>query len=494
MNPIDVVIDWFSPARGLRRRRARMASTQLRRYEGAALGRRMGGWNPIQTSANGEIGIALRLLRERHRDLARNNPWVCRALDSIRTNTIGYGIKAKITGTSKVQQLWAAWAESTQCDADGQHDIYGLQSLMMRAIAESGEVLVRRRWRKPGDGFAIPMQLQVLESDYLDTGKTQALQNGGYIIQGVQFTAFGQREGYWLFQVHPGDSIPLASVFSQTASVFVPASEIAHIFRMDRPGQVRGVPWGAPVMVTLRDLDDYEDAYLFRQKIANCQVGVVVDGRDSPDVAPLAPNTQQSLPALSEHFEPGRFDYAPEGKDIKFNTPPTAGDYGPYTQSVLLRVAAAYGITFASLTGDLSQVNFSSGRMGWLDMNRNIDSWRWNMFIPQGLGPIEQWFKDAIDVGFGIPTVNIKFDWTPPAREMIDPTKELDAYAVAVRNGFSSLPEVHRALGMDTPSVLKEIADTNAELDKLKITIDSDPRKDSATQADAGLPQEKAKQ
>jgi capsid protein len=195
LNILDRAIGWFSPANGLRRANARMRLSQARRYEGAALGRRTDTWRAFGASANSEIGSSLQRLRDRHRDLVRNNPWVARAVQAIVSNTVGYGITAKFAGTDKAKKLWTAWAESTDCDADGRHDIYGLQALIMRGIAESGEILIRRRWRKEADGFAVPMQLQVLESDYLDLTKTFAGPGTGWTIQGVQFNAFGQREG-----------------------------------------------------------------------------------------------------------------------------------------------------------------------------------------------------------------------------------------------------------------------------------------------------------
>ena len=79
-----------------------------------------------------------------------------------------------------------AWAESTACDADGQSNMAGLQSLIASGVVGDGEALIRRRWRRASDGLPVPMQLQLLESDYL-ADLTQALPNGGRIVQGVEF-------------------------------------------------------------------------------------------------------------------------------------------------------------------------------------------------------------------------------------------------------------------------------------------------------------------
>lgn len=464
MNTLDRVIGYLTPKRGLARARARQAMRLVDSYEGASSGRRTQNWLTRNTSANAEIQKGLVALRERHRDLVRNNPWATRAVQAIVANTVGHGITGEIVkGSKALQGRWIEWAESSVCDADGCHDLYGLQALVMRTVVESGDCIIRARARRPSDGFSTPLQIQVLEGDYLDHSKTQTLGGGGQIIQGVQFNAIGQREGYWLFRTHPGDLLHAAE-----ASVFVPADRVAHIYRVDRPGQVRGVPWGSPVMMTLRDLDDYEDAYLFRQKLANCVTGFVYD--HSPDLS----GSSTGLP-LPETLEPGLIAGLPAGKDIKFNEPPRVDGYGAYTRDVLLRVAAGYGITFQALTGDLSSVNFSSGRMGWIEMSRNIDQWRWHMLIPQMLERVSSWWIEAATIAGERATGRERFEWTPPRRVMLDPNKETAAAIDALNARITSLPEVHRELGVHTENVFREIADTQKLAEKLGLQTTNPP-------------------
>jgi capsid protein len=57
--------------------------------------------------------------------------------------------------------------------------------------------------------------------------------------------------------------------------------------------------------------------------------------------------------------------------------------------------AVGTGITYEALTGDLSQVNFTSGRMGRMEMNANVSSWQWLLMIPQMMLPISDWFMEA---------------------------------------------------------------------------------------------------
>jgi capsid protein len=64
---------------------------------------------------------------------------------------------------------------------------------------------------------------------------------------------------------------PRGGILSQP----VPAAQAMHTYCILRPGQVRGVPWLAPVMLAMRDLDDYRDAERMRKKTEACLAGIV---------------------------------------------------------------------------------------------------------------------------------------------------------------------------------------------------------------------------
>ena len=146
----------------------------------------------------GEIGTAGALLRDRMRDLVRNNPHAAKAVSVLVNNIIGSGIIARAaSGNDKLDAqataLWEAW--SARCDADGQLDFLGIQTLACRQMVEAGEVLIRRRPRRASDGLDVPLQLQLLEADMLDAGRNGDLVDGGRIVQGVEFNGLGQQIG-----------------------------------------------------------------------------------------------------------------------------------------------------------------------------------------------------------------------------------------------------------------------------------------------------------
>lgn len=450
-----------------------------RHYEGASKAKRLSRWNTQSNSANTEIAMGLVTLRNRARDLRRNNPYASKGIQVISSNIVGHGIETQFkteNGDPKeIQKFWDAWAGSKQIDFDGRNNIYDLQKLVMEATAESGEILVRRRF---DTSKKFPVQYQILESDFLDTNLSTSVNgDGNYIVQGIEFDSQGRRIAYHLFESHPGG---YSSGFAPTTkSNRIPASEIFHVYRMDRPGQARGVTWLAPCIVRLKDLDDYEDAQLMRQKIAACFAAFVRD--ISPEIGDESNNNSD----LGARIEPGIIEELPMGKTIEFATPPSVQNYGEYIKTILHGIAAGLGVTYESLTGDLSGVNFSSGRMGWLEFQRNVVTWRESILVSQFLDLVVQ---DFINYGTiaGRNFKGVTATHIPPKREMIDPTKEVPAAIQAIRAGLTTLSDEIAAQGKDPIDQLNQYKKDQDLVDKLGLTLSTDARQPETQGRPAG--------
>lgn len=475
---LDRTLGVVAPQWQLKRVRARIATDLVLRhygYEAASVGRRTQNWNRSMGDANTVNDYAsLARLREIARDLVRNNPYAESALATIGDHTVGWGILAKpMRKNDALADLWKQWAETTACDADGRHDFYGLQKMVMAAVVESGEVLVRRRVRRPSDGLPIPLQLQVLEADMLDASRTMMLPNGGQIVQGVEFDAIGNRVAYWLFPRHPGAILqPFGMLFP--ASRPVPASEILHIFKGKRPGQVRGPSWFAPVIVRLKEFDEYEDATLMKQKIAAC---LAIITTDVDGTAPGLGTTDDSTTPGLDGLEPGGVLNLPPGRSVEVVRPPNVQDYGPYCNVTLRSIAAGLGVTYEDLTGDYTGLPFSAARMSRLRHWARVEDWRWRMLIPQFCDQAWAWAMQLAFLNGSIDDPSAAARWTPPPMPMLDPDREGTAYQRLVRNGFETFSEVARERGYDPDELLAEIAADNKKMDDLGITLDSDPRK-----------------
>jgi lambda family phage portal protein len=475
MNIIDSIIEVFSPRVAAKRAAARTAIGLLRGYDGASKGtRRTDSWRTAGTSANSETRRGLLLLRDRARDLVRNNPYSKRAVDVIAANVVGYGIKTNIKTRNKktnkpLQDAYTAWAESTDCDAEGRHDIYGLQEIAARAIVESGEVVVRRVWVKRKNPRDIPLALQVLEGDFIDSARTDVLSNGNEIVQGVEYQG-GRRVALWMFDKHPGDGYSLST--GSLVSKRTPIEDVLHVFRTERPGQARGVTWFAPVVIRMRDQAEYEDAQLIRQKIAACFAMFISDMEGSGAEQTGA----DSVAEMVERLEPGIIQRMPPGTTPSFATPPSVQGYREYMSVSLHAVAVGVGVPYEALTGDYSQVNFTSGRMGFGQFHALVDVWQWKTFIPQFCGGVFNWFKEAATLA-GLQTEGATARYVPPHKALVDPTREIPAIIKAVRGGLLTLSQAIREMGYEPEEFLAECADTNAALDKLGLIFDSDPRR-----------------
>ena len=427
----------------------------LRAWEAGKQSRRTDGWYEQSRGPNSDLRQVLQRIVSRHQDQVDSDPWADKAIKVIVTNWIGEGILGEpVNKNKKYSQIWKDWADSPLCDFYQKLNFYGLQSLIARTIAVRGSCLVRRRIdeRLILQGLP-PLTLQVLEPDWLDMSQD----NGSSIVFGKEYDEDGRLQNYLIRKNHPGESD-----WRQSRLGFdrIPASEICHVYDVRRPGQATGVPWGASSLLILRDIGDHAQARLMLDKLACCFTAFIQDS--DPDNA-LTPATDPNdpyahVPTLFERLEPGAIEVLRPGKSITFSDPPTAGNFIEMQRHHLHAVAAGYGITFEALTGILGEVNFSSGRMGWIEFHRNIGHWRWNIAIPQFLEPVSRWFAVAVQSAGMATRVNSRMVWTPPRREMINPSEEIPALIDAIRAGLLSLSEVQRSLGYVPDQILAELS------------------------------------
>ncbi|MGT2507904.1 phage portal protein [Cupriavidus basilensis] len=463
MNWIDEVVSYVAPLAGVRRAQARLALDAVRGYDAAKVGRRTDGWIAGGGSANAEIAPALHRVRNRCREVVRNNEYAASALDKLVANTVGTGFTAKAPN----QQLWNDWCD--YCDADGQLDFNGLTELGHRTRREAGEVIFRFRSRLPEDGLPVPLQIQVLEPDHIDSSRTGPMNNGNYAIAGVEFDQLGRRVAYWLFPQHPGEIAGYR--LNSLESKRVPASEVLHYYRKRRPSQVRGMPELGVSLLRLRDLADYEAAELVRKKIEACFVAFV---RTDNQAQALGEARQSATGQRNEKVAPGMIKYLSNAEGVEFGSPTASGGYGEYTSTQLHAIAIGAGTTYEQMTGDLSRVNYSSIRAGLVEFRQLVQAEQWLALTPMVLKPIAQRFQITAKLAGAQREAISPFVWTPPKLQWVDPFKDVMATKEALRGTLMSLSEAIRERGEDPDKVFEEIRTERARLKELGILTDAD--------------------
>ncbi|MGE0155180.1 MAG: phage portal protein [Reyranellaceae bacterium] len=483
LSPLDRAIAFFAPEAGLRRALARHALGEVRAYDAAKVGRRTDGWITAGTSSNVEIGGGMVNARNRARDLVRNNPWGSRAAELWRAYLVGTGIVCRPIvrdgkgetdrmATQRLRDVFNRWADS--CDADGNTDLYGIQSQSAESAAVDGEVLIRRRWRWKTDGMEVPFQLQLLEADFLDQAKTEATADGGWIVQGKQYDARGRLTHFWLFPSHPGDVLP--GLQKGYVSRPVPAADVIHVFEPRRPGQVRGITWFAPIVQKLRDLDDYDDFEIVRKKIEASMAAFVTRATNAG--SPLTQGaTTDAAGKRIETIRPGTIHYLPGGDDVKFSEPSSAGGYSEYMRVGAQRIAAGLDLPYELLTGDLGNVNYSSMRGGMLPFRRIIQRRQWQMLIPQLCRPVAAWWTEAAALGGVVVPAGAVWRFSPPRFEYVNPLDEVQADKMAIRAGLEPYDEIVGSNGYEAEEVVENMARWNKLFDQHGLTLDIDPRR-----------------
>ena len=454
--------------------RAWIRRVVARAYQAAGINRITGGRATPRTSANAELSAAGGTLRDRWRDLIRNNGYADRIMETRVGGLVGTGHTPRpqcmLPGSAEAGQptldkalnarvldLWKEFARD--CDAESELDFDGLQTLIAHTWQGGGDCIVRRRRRPASDGFRVPLQLQVLEGDYLDDSKDGTItESGNRIVLGKEYNKIGKLQAFWLYKSHPGDSTFFPGDSCQ--SVRVRADGVAHIYTPRRAGQVRGVPCGTSVMDDLRQLDGIEEAAQVKLRTESCIVGII-QYEDVNDANLAGWNmADDGSGRAEERMAPGMFIPAPYSKNVTFTTPSATSNADALMNRTQHGVASGAGISYEQMSGDLSKTNFAGSRIGQMPFRESMRVARQQLFRPMFLDRVWAWFIDAAilagqleDRPGGYPVI-----WQAPAFEAIDRQAEATANEIELRSGQTSFSIIAASKGLDPAELMAQIA------------------------------------
>jgi lambda family phage portal protein len=475
-------------------------------YEAAGTGRRLGTWGISSAGPSTVVSGSLNNLRSRSRQLIRNNPLVDGGMDAYVANIIGSGINPRWQIKDKeikaaLQELWDDWVD--EADFGEVLNFYGLESLVSRGMIEAGEILGRLIARPMEEGLSVPLQIQILEADHLDEAYSTTAENGNEIRMGIEIDAEGKRVAYYLWPEHPGEAFITRRNIAQR--IRIPASEIIHVFRPLRAGQMRGRPWLSSIIVRLHELDQYSDAELVRKKTCAMFGGFITENLTGVPPGDLsawfgrrAANDSQGNAVVA--FEPGQFSVLPRGLDVKFSQPVDVGTtYEVWIKQQLREIAKGMGVTYEQLTGDLKGVTYSSIRAGLLEFRRRVEQLQREIVIFQFCRRVSHAWMDAavlsgaISIPDYFPNRRIyrRIKWRPDGWPWVDPQKDQEAAKNAVRSGFTSRSKVVAERGDDVETIDRENSEDNARADSLGLVYDTDPRKTGTGKTGAPAPRKK---
>ncbi|MEM6381335.1 MAG: phage portal protein [Pseudomonadota bacterium] len=417
----------------------------------------MGTFGPI----NPEVAAGATLTRSRARYLATNNPFLANGVDNWSAALVGAGIRptprADDADTRRTaSRAFETWADDA--DAAGRSDFWGLQRDIARHLIVDGEALVIVHDDTDG------LRLQVVAPEQLDEAKTAELGGGRMIAGGVEFDAQGRRVAYWLLPHRPH------STFTDYApSIRFDAADVLHIMRPLGAGQVRGLSWLAPAVLSASELDQLMDALLVGVKTSAMFAGFLTD-LNSTGALPF--DGEQAGNIMDTGLEPGTLKVLPAGVDVKFSAPDAAKDSPAFLRMNLQALAAALGLPEHLLSGDLTNANYSSLRAGLLPFRARVEQAQYGTLVPQFLRPVwRRWIVTEVLSGRLDLTPDLAAEWIMPRPMQVDPQKDLAAVKEALALGLTSRTKAINELGWNADDLDEEIAADRARERDLGLTF-----------------------
>lgn len=484
-NTLDRLIGYLAPGIAARRILQRSQFEALAgSYNGARRDKAtLSHWNPGTGSANADTTFDLPHLRARSRDQIRNAPVAIGAINTACSNIVGTGlslspaIDSTTLGLSQQQtDAWQAdtkrrfnaWAASPDIDLARQINFYGFQELALRSTLESGDTFiitprVARSQQPPR------LALQLIEADRVCNPDYQA--NTDTLIEGIDIDpATGEALACHIAKNHPGDHLAKINTWQTVPyrGQLTGRRNILHLMRPLRPGQVRGVPWIAPILEPLKQLDRYTEAEL-NGAVTNAIFSVFVKMDAEAFEQVFNPDEQANLIQKADAWsktggmKSGQAVRLLPGESIESATPgrPNA-QFDPFVMSVLRQIGMALELPFEVLVMHF-QSSYSAARgamlMAWKFFRHRRDWLATTLCQPV----YELWLTDEIAEGrINAPGYNastliraawLGAVWTGDGPGSIDPVKEVAAAEKRVALGISTLQAesiLHDGVDWDT--------------------------------------------
>lgn len=446
--------------------RRKKQKIQYRSYAGANKGRLFADFLATSKSADAEIGPALRTLRDRSRELARNDSYVKRYLALLSSNIVGkQGIRLSckarddngqldIIGNQIIEREFAKWCRKDNCTVTGKLSFIDSQRLFIETLARDGECLIHHV-KNTDNPFGY--SLQFIEADHLDEELSDKASNGNKVRMGVECNSVGKPLAYHLFKNHPYDT----STYVATGQKYtvIPADRMIHAFIQERPEMTRGVPWTATAMDKIHTLNGYRQAELTASRLAACKMGFYISpGGDGY----VGEDYEDTFTPVME-AEPGTFEQLPSGMDFKSFEPnhPTSA-FDAFEKAILRGIASGLNVSYHSLANDLSSVNYSSIRAGSLEDQAQYKMIQ-QFMITHFIEPVfREWLEMAMTTNV-VPMPITRFDKFADSANFIarswsyvDPQKEIQANILGLKSGQVTMSDIQSAYGRDVEELMEQ--------------------------------------
>jgi lambda family phage portal protein len=464
-NLIDRLVNAISPERGLARMKAKamMASN----YTGASTEHRgLRSWYTKENSAAAAVSQDLKQLRSRSRDLVRNTPIATGAISSVVINVVGDGLVLQSQIDRDVLRLTPEQADAWQIKAQREFALFAkhpdftkrlnfdeMQALVMRGVLEGGDMLVARR-RRLDQGNVYGLKLQLIEGERVSNPNW--MQNTATLVDGVKLDADGIPVGYSICNQYPGDFVTGKKREWKNydiGSSLTGTPQLLLLMDQKRVDQMRGVPYLAPVIATIKQLADYTDAEIRAAVISAMFTVFVTKPELEEDGTPIGETGADNTDSNTEiTLGSGAVIDLAQGEKIEIADPKRPNVAAQvFIEAMSKQIGMALDLPAEVLMKSFT-ASYSASRasleMAW-QFFRTRRSWLAWKFCQ----PVYEWvITEAVVSGrmsapgfFNDPIAReawLGSDWIGPSRIQLDPLKEATADMVDLNMGTKTREQI----------------------------------------------------
>ncbi|MCP4342141.1 MAG: phage portal protein [Desulfobulbaceae bacterium] len=490
---VDKAIAYFSP---------RIATSRIRdrdQYNAISGGYHAGsrsrdaltGWTTRTADADTDILADLHTMRDRSRDLVRNNPFGAGAIHTKVTNIVGTGLKLNASIDREylqlddeaadeyeqdAERLFGSWSQSSYCDIERTLLWQGHQDLALRSMLENGDhfvIMARADSASPWN-----MALQHVEADRVsnpDNGMdTETL------VEGVEKSPSGAPLRYHISDKHPGSMNSAGMKWTSVPAFGRDTGRriTLHMYRKVRAGQTRGIPDLAPVIETIKQLGRYTEAEI-DAAVKTAMWSIIVktetgDGLAGLDLDSWRTTRQEYYKGQPVDLKGGTSSTVglfPDDDFQAFDPQRPNSAYEPFINAMIVQIGMALEIPAEVLT-KYFQSSYSAARGALIQFGQLVAGRR-KWFAADFCQPIyETVLSEAVASGrinapgfFADPMIRAAYcgaEWVGDAMGQIDETKAVKAATDRIALGVSTRKRETAALtGEDYDRVLKQAEKEN---------------------------------
>ena len=403
-----------------------------------------------------------RILRARSRYEVANNSYARGIVLTLANDVVGTGPRLQLlsdddTANRTVEQAFARWSEAVRLPEK-------LRTMRM-ARAEGGEVFALLT-ANPAVGSPVKLDLRLIEADQIATpvmGLTDS-------IDGIIFDAHGNPLEYHLLRAHPGDGSAIGA--SLLGFDRVPADAMLHYFRVDRPGQSRGIPEITPALPLFAQLRRYTLAVIAAAETAADFAAVLyTDAPANGEADPVEPMDLVELERRMATVLPGGWKLG----QVTAEQPATT--YGEFKQQILNEIARCLNMPFNVAAGNSSGYNYASGRLDHQTYYKSIrvDQAHLGRVV---LDPLFRAWLDEATLVEGLLPQSLRragalpeHQWFWDGMEHVDPAKEASAQATRLTSHTTTLAYEYARQGRDWEAELRQRAKEVALMNELGLSV-----------------------